>query len=62
VPLVGVADNHGASVESVKLRVPLPVFVTLKLAAAGFAPPCTAAKLRAEEEIERIGDAVAGKP
>jgi hypothetical protein len=59
---VGVADSQDSSVESVKLRVPVPVFVTLKLAEAGFAPPCMAVKLRLEEEIERTGELAAGRP
>jgi hypothetical protein len=56
VPLVGVADSHDWSVESVKLRVPLPVFVMLRFAEAGFAPPWMAEKLRLDGEIERMGD------
>jgi hypothetical protein len=59
---VGAADNQDESVESVKLRVPVPVFVTLKFAGAGFVPPCMAVKIRLEGEIERIGELVPGRP
>jgi hypothetical protein len=47
----------------VKLRVPVPVFATLKFAAVGLAPPWIAAKLKVEGEIERIGEPLeAGRP
>jgi hypothetical protein len=53
-----VTDNQDWSVESVKLSVPVPVFVTLRFEAAGFVPPCVAEKLRVEGEIARTGAAV----
>jgi hypothetical protein len=57
-----VAVNHASSVDTVKLRLPVPVLVTLKFAEAGFAPPCTAEKLKLAGEIESTGALVAGKP
>jgi hypothetical protein len=45
-----------------KVRVPVPVFVTLKFAGAGFAPPWMAPKLRLEGEIERTAELAPGKP
>lgn len=39
------------------------MFVTLRLAAVGLAPPWIAAKLKVDGEIERIGDPLeAGRP
>jgi hypothetical protein len=39
----------------VKVRVPLPVFVTVSVAGAGFTPFSTAVKIRLDGETERIG-------
>jgi hypothetical protein len=49
-------------VESVKVKVPVPVLVTLKFAAVGFAAPWIAVKLKVEGEIERTGDPAADRP
>ena len=54
-----------------KLSVPVPVFVTLTVAGAGFVPlPCVALKVRDVVETDRVGGAatlkvtvmVAGEP
>ena len=48
--------------DTAKLSVPVPVFVMLKFAEAGFAPPSVAEKLRVDGEIERTGEPDAGRP
>jgi hypothetical protein len=52
VPLAGETLNHVESVAAVKLSVPPPVFETLTLCAAGFAPPCTAFMLSVVGETD----------
>ena len=43
-PLAGVTVSQLASSAAVKLRLPPPVFVTLSVLAAGFAPPAVPLK------------------
>ena len=71
VPLVGLTDSQAESLPAVKLSVPVPVFVTLTVAGAGFVPlPCVALKVRDVVETDRVGGAatlkvtvmVAGEP
>jgi hypothetical protein len=57
-----VADNHGASVVTVKLSVPEPLFVMFKFADAGFGPGCVVLKLRLLGEIESTGVLVPTTP
>lgn len=47
--------SQAESLAAVKVRVPLPVFVTETLAAAGFVPPCVPEKLRVDGEIASTG-------
>ena len=42
VPLAGVTVSHAASSDAVTSSVPVPVFVTDTVLAAGFVPPCVA--------------------
>jgi hypothetical protein len=42
--LAGVTVSQAASSDAVTSRLPLPVFVTDTVLAAGFAPPCVALK------------------
>jgi hypothetical protein len=55
VPLVGKTTSHDASLEAVKLRVPVPIFDTATEAGAGFEPPCVAVNESVEGETERAG-------
>ena len=56
VPLVGVTESQGESLDAVKVRVPAPVLEILTEAGKGLeALPCVAENERAVSEIEREG-------
>jgi len=57
-PLVGDTVSQEESEEAVNAGVPVPVVVTLRLAGAGFAPPCGAVKVIDDGDTTSVFEAV----
>jgi hypothetical protein len=55
VPLAGVTVSQDESLATVKLSVPVPVFVTFAVCDVGFAPPCVALNVRVTGETDKTG-------